>query len=70
MLHIAFNYHDPIIQLRLGALLAMMTIIACLGVFEFTRNLGLRFKVLYGSILFIGCMMVAYALIQLKQRGM
>jgi hypothetical protein len=66
MLHIVFNYRDPLVQLRLGALLAVVIIIVCLGALEFTPQASLRLKLLSGVALLLSCLIVGYALVALR----
>ena len=40
MLHIAFNYHDTQVLLRLAALAACLVAVTFLGVIEFRPHLG------------------------------
>lgn len=66
MLHIAFNYHDSNIQLRLEAILAVVAIIACLAVIEFKRRLTWWETLLISLVIGIGCTAAGYVFIKLK----
>lgn len=64
--HIAFNYHDPVVQLRLAALLACSAMLICLAALEFRRRLP-RYAVIVLSIAFVlAAGMVGYVLVRLQ----
>jgi hypothetical protein len=66
MLQYTFNFHDPLVLLRLSALLAIALIIIGLGIVEFRRPLGWRLKLLLGVVFAIGCLVIGYTLIRLR----
>lgn len=64
--HIAFNYHDSLVQLRLAALLACAAMLLCLGMWEFRRRLPRYARIVVIATFIIAAGVVGYALIRLQ----
>jgi len=67
ILHLAFNFHDPAILLRLAALAACSLAIVCLGVIEYGLSLPRLAKTLLVS--FIALLIVCVGYLYYKLQG-
>jgi hypothetical protein len=65
MIHIAFNFQDYLVQLRLIALIASIILVTCLGIAEFGTNVRIRERVILSTVMILLGLVVAYALVLL-----
>ncbi|GEM_PF-5492111 len=63
MIHTAFNYHDPRVQIRAITLLALLILMGCMACIELAPTLRRRTKVALGILLAICLAVVVYGLV-------
>lgn len=63
MVHTAFNYHDPRIQIRAVTLLALLLLIGCMACIELLPALRTRTKIVLGLLITICLAVLVYGLV-------